>query len=48
VLEAIEHELRRRSREVEADEWNFADAPAGSERTSRRHSAHFEQCADGL
>jgi hypothetical protein len=48
VLETIEDTLRRRSRQVEADEWDVAEALTVSERTPQGHIVHANQRADGL
>jgi len=48
VLETIEDRLRRRSRQVEADQWHIAEALTVSERTPQGHVVHASQRADGL
>jgi hypothetical protein len=48
VLEAIEDRLRRRSRQVEADEWDVAEALTGSERTPQGQIVHANQRENGL
>jgi hypothetical protein len=48
VLETIEDKARRRSRQVEADEWDVAEALTGPERAPQGQIVHANQRADGL